>query len=317
MCLDLIKSPPSLISKHQNGFVPSRHLLDSIILIHENIHYLSINKKPSFLLKLDLLKACDRVNWNFLIKVLRSFGFENSSSSLLISVCLLLNFQFWSISLCMVSSWRRGVLDRGILSPLSFLFWWVKLSAKLSKEKSERATCWVYDHLPKLLFSPTNNLWMIPCWWGKALLKKKKLLKLSWIYEKGFGQKVILSKSFIFFMNTPEKKKFRISNILGCKMRTLLDFYFGLPLCVGPTPDSFWSSLIDRFQNKLVGWKVALLSQACKLQLIRASLQNLLIYAMSLFKIPTRFVDRMERIEKHFLWSGTEFKSRLHLVSWD
>lgn len=30
----------SLISKHQNGFVPGRQILDSIIVVHENIHSL-------------------------------------------------------------------------------------------------------------------------------------------------------------------------------------------------------------------------------------------------------------------------------------
>lgn len=130
---------------------------------------------------------------------------------------------------------------------------------------------------------------------GESLIKEANTIKaILDTYEKGSGKKVSLSKSSIFFMNTSENRKMKIANILGCKMGVLPYSYLGLPLCVGPTSDSFWSSLIDRFQMKLAGWKGALLSQAGKLQLIKASLQNLPVYAMSLFKILAKFADRMK-----------------------
>lgn len=93
--------------------------------------------------------------------------------------------------------------------------------------------------------------------------------------------------------------------------------YLGLPLYSGPTLDSFWSSLIDRVQSKLARWKGALFSQVGKLQLIKDSLQNLLVYAMSLFKIPPKILDPMEKIQNNFLWMGIETKNQLHLVAWD
>ena len=53
---------PSLILGKHNGFVPSRKILDSIILVHENIQSLKKSNKEGFLLKLDLSKAYDRVD---------------------------------------------------------------------------------------------------------------------------------------------------------------------------------------------------------------------------------------------------------------
>lgn len=41
--------------------------MDSIITVHENIHSLLVSKKEGFLLKLDLSKAYDRVDWHFLL----------------------------------------------------------------------------------------------------------------------------------------------------------------------------------------------------------------------------------------------------------
>lgn len=82
-------------------------------------------------------------------------------------------------------------------------------------------------------------------------------------------------------------------------------------------PDSFWLSLIDRFNKKLAGWKEALLSQAGKIQLFKSSLQNLPVYALSLFKIPSKFAEVIERIQKRFLWSGVEERKRLPLIAWE
>lgn len=70
----LLNVLPSLISHQQNGFVLGRQILDSTI-IHENIHSLAMAKKQGFILKLDLSKAYDRVDWSFLVKVLLAFGF--------------------------------------------------------------------------------------------------------------------------------------------------------------------------------------------------------------------------------------------------
>ena len=58
------------------GFVPGRQILDSIMMVHEVIHSLEAGKREGMLLKLDLSKDYDRVDWAFLDKVLHAFGFD-------------------------------------------------------------------------------------------------------------------------------------------------------------------------------------------------------------------------------------------------
>jgi hypothetical protein len=60
-----------------------------------------------------------------------------------------------------------------------------------------------------------------------------------------------------------------------------------------------------------------MLSQVGKIQLVKATLQNLPTYALSLFGIPIKFAEIMERIQRDFLWSGTEDQKRYPLVAWD
>lgn len=82
---------------------------------------------------------------------------------------------------------------------------------------------------------------------------------------------------------------------MGCEMGYLSDSYLGLPLCLDP-PDSFWSSMIDKFHKNLASWKGTLLSQAGKIIVLKASLQSIPLYVLSIFKIPRKFVDEIEKI---------------------
>lgn len=69
---------PSLIAKEQNGFVPGRQILNSVIDVHDYIHSLSCSNNQGFIMKVDIAKAYDRVEWDFLERVLLAFGFNNS-----------------------------------------------------------------------------------------------------------------------------------------------------------------------------------------------------------------------------------------------
>ncbi|ONI21342.1 hypothetical protein PRUPE_2G060500 [Prunus persica] len=71
---------PMLISQHQNAFIPGRQIQDNILLAHEAFHYLRLkSSKKSFELglKLDMNKAYDRIEWDFLEATLCKFGFDN------------------------------------------------------------------------------------------------------------------------------------------------------------------------------------------------------------------------------------------------
>ena len=69
---------PLIISLEQVGFVEGRKILDGIILVHEAIHSLKTTKYLGMLLKLDLSKVFDRLNWVFIEKTMSSFGFHPS-----------------------------------------------------------------------------------------------------------------------------------------------------------------------------------------------------------------------------------------------
>lgn len=67
---------PKLIYEEQTSFVPGRSILDGITIIQETIHSAKLNKEACMLMKLDIQKAYDMVNWRLLCKTIEAFGFS-------------------------------------------------------------------------------------------------------------------------------------------------------------------------------------------------------------------------------------------------
>lgn len=67
-----------VISKDQSGFVARRSIVEGIIVVDETIHSTKKTREDCMILKLDILKAYDLVDKNFLIEVLEKFGFSSN-----------------------------------------------------------------------------------------------------------------------------------------------------------------------------------------------------------------------------------------------
>jgi len=68
-----------LISPLQEAFVIGRWIAENVILAKENVHFFKSKQGEGVVLgvKVDMMKAFDRVEWNFLLKDVEQFGFFN------------------------------------------------------------------------------------------------------------------------------------------------------------------------------------------------------------------------------------------------
>jgi len=70
---------PTIVSLEQSAFVPSRLISDNVLVAFESLHSMSSRmsgKKGFMALKLDMSKAYDRLEWDFLEAMLRKLGFS-------------------------------------------------------------------------------------------------------------------------------------------------------------------------------------------------------------------------------------------------
>jgi hypothetical protein len=119
-----------LIFPNQTSFIKGRYILESVVSAHELIHDAVHKGQSGFIFKLDYEKAYDRVDRDFLLKVMKMRGFSpkwmsiiegllhNGSVGVRINDC---NSQFFLTS--------RGV-RQGTLFPPFFSISWLMFSLK-------------------------------------------------------------------------------------------------------------------------------------------------------------------------------------------
>ena len=72
------KKLPDIISKSQSAFQVNKAISDNILVAFETLHHMKTKKmgKCGFMvMKLDMSKVYDQVEWNFIIKLMEKMGF--------------------------------------------------------------------------------------------------------------------------------------------------------------------------------------------------------------------------------------------------
>ncbi|XP_072094057.1 uncharacterized protein [Arachis hypogaea] len=111
-------------------------------------------------------------------------------------------------------------------------------------------------------------------------------------YTDASGQKINLEKSGIVFgQQVSIQTRVNIEEIMGMQTWENPGKYLGLPAHWGRSKALAW--LEERIDNKIEGWKERLLNQAGKETLIKAVIQAIPSYTMSIVLLPKNFCQRI------------------------
>jgi hypothetical protein len=72
----VVATAENIVHPTQTAFMPGRHILEAVVILHETIHELHRKKLDGILFKINFEKAYDKVSWDFLQQSLRMKGFD-------------------------------------------------------------------------------------------------------------------------------------------------------------------------------------------------------------------------------------------------
>ena len=104
-----------------------------------------------------------------------------------------------------------------------------------------------------------------------------------------------------------------LAEIFGCRVGALLMTYLGMSLGAPHKSPSIWNPILEKIERKLAGWKKLYLSKDGRLKLLKSMLSSLPTYFLSLFTTPTHVANKIEKLQRDFLWGD----SKTHLLGWD
>ena len=92
-----------------------------------------------------------------------------------------------------------------------------------------------------------------------------------------------------------------------------------MPIVKTKTKSSDWIPIVEKIKRKITGWGIVSLNLVGKVVLVKAVLNNYLLYQCSLLLAPVKIINQIEGLLKAFLWNGGNNGGgkKYALVSWN
>lgn len=318
MARRLQKVVNSLIGPLQSSYIEGRQILDGALVAGEVIDSYKKSGNEAILFKLDFHKAYDSISWSFLKWTLEQMKFPPKWCEWIMtcvttaSASILING-----SPCTPFKLKRGLRQGDPLSPFLFVLIGEVLNQVIAKavEKGLWSGVEVCKNGLKVTHLQYADDTLI---FSEAKMESLKNIKKALIlFHLASGLQVNFHKSSIIGMNTSKEWILEAASSLLCKIGNIPFTYLGLPIGGNLSRLQAWDPIIDKISHKLASWKGKMLSIGGRITLIKSSLANLPLYYMSLFSIPKGVVEKMNKITRQFLWSGSMEKRSLPLVAWN
>uniref|UniRef100_A0A2N9ELX8 Reverse transcriptase domain-containing protein n=1 Tax=Fagus sylvatica TaxID=28930 RepID=A0A2N9ELX8_FAGSY len=315
-----------LISDSQNAFVGGRQTLDSVLIANECLDSRLKSSTLGILCKLDIEKAYDHVNWDCLLYLLVRMGFGNRWCQWIKTCISTVQFSvlvngspegFFGNS--------RGLRQGDPLSPLLFLLVMEVLSKMFKKSEEAGLICGFMAgvlggsevRISHLLFADDTIVFCdaVP----QQVMHIRKVLSC---FEAVTGLKVNLTKSEMVPVGVVDNMPY-LADLLCCRIGALPMLYLGMPLgapykglSVWNSGLSVWNSVLEKIERRLASWQTLYLSKGGRLTLLKSTLSSLPTYFLSLFTIPVSVAQRIEKLQRNFLWGGMGDGVKYHLPFW-
>jgi hypothetical protein len=302
---------PDYIHPSKQAFIKGRRISNNIIVAQEIAHSFALTswKSLGFMLKIDLAKAFDRVEWHFIVAALARKGLHDHFINLVHACISSPNFSVIvnGQSFAKFSS-NRGIRQGCPLSPYLFVFAVNELSLALQDalQANQLTGILLGPNCPpihSLMFADD----LIIC--GRANVQEAQ--EISQILDHfchHSGQTPNWSKSGILFSKSVTMQvKEDIRRFFPAPDIDSSFTHLGHPLIL-PSKDrsAAYAFVYDKFKSKLCTYKANRLSHAARLTLIKSVFSSIPVYYMSNLLFSKKFLAKLTAIIRKFWWTGVQ-----------
>ena len=311
-----------VINEAQRAFVPGRHITDNVKVAFETMHTIGKRKKGKeglMAIKLDMSKAYDRVEWEYLEIIMRKMGFCERWISLVMMCVTMVSYEV------LINGEPRGKITpfRGLcqgdpISPYLFLLCAKGLSALIRKKEAVGLLrgVGVSKLAPPILHIFFANDSMI--FYRATMEECKQVAEVLDTYEKELGQKINRDKMSLFFSkNTRADIQNGVKDIFGAQIVQQHEKYLGLPPMVGREKKKAFNRIKNQVSRKIARWKGKFLSNVGREVLKKAVAQATPTYTMNCFKLPDSLWSEINSLVGGFWQGKKENALKIAWVSWE
>eukprot|EP00253_Pinus_taeda_P004365 PITA_04365 len=307
----------TLISAEQTRFVEGRQILDGLVVTQEVIHSLKVKKQKGMMIKLDLSKAYDRLNWKYLETVLERFGFHQRWIAWIHN--LISSPHFFVLvngSPSKTFNASRGIRQGDPMSPFLFILAVEGLGRFIKQERTANRIKGLQiwgNNLPLTHQQFVDDIMLF----GEPTVREvRQLRRILDLFAEACGLEINKDKSCIFIFNTIDQVKSHLIRILGFKKGELPTKYLGNVLDYTSRRMKNWQGVLDKLSNKVANWAFRVLNIAGRIVLAKSVLQAIPIYPISIMAALVGVCAKIREIIRKFIWSGSDQKKKWALVSW-
>ncbi|XP_019263741.1 PREDICTED: uncharacterized protein LOC109241454 [Nicotiana attenuata] len=274
---------PSIISPNQSAFVAGRTIAQNILICHDLVRlYNRKQTTSSCLIKIDLRKPYDKVEWEFVAEMIHALEFPQQ-------------FIKWTMT-CITTVQYEIAINGG-------------LYGNIKGEMGLRQG----DPISPLIFVLCMEYFTSKGTFQSVLL----LLRGLKTFLECSGLTTNANKSNIFSVNMRSHHQKGLLEITGHQKGNLAFRYLSVPISAKRLSKIDCEILIDKIATRIKGWGTRHLSYARRVQLVNSVLLHIHRYWATIFLIPKQVLKSITAMCRNFILDGKPVTNKPPLVAWD
>ena len=287
-----------IIHFDQVGYIQTRNIGEAVRLI-DDMFFHSLNRTIGFLAAIDFEKAFDSISHQFLLHVLKVFGFGDT-------FCLWIKILYNDISSCVMNGGhstgyfdiKRGVRQGDPLSPYLFVLAIEILTLQIRNDDKIKGIKLGQSEIKQVLYADDITLF---------LQDKESIERVQQVFEafeKISGLKVNKDKTnFVWLGKETEISGVQLFGNLVEEVK-ILGIYFTRNL--KRKEDLNYKEILSKIKRLVGWWKQRDLTIMGKVQLLKTYVLSKFNYVSSLITVPKPILEEVERISFDFIWGGKD-----------